>query len=369
MKKVILVIFFIYIFFATEALAVVKCPLTTGKAYKYKGNQNIFLVTSKCTKQVFSNSKIFFTYFKSWGEVKTTSKSTINKIINDTIYSVPTKKAVTKVNAPKKSCHLDPSICVSGTACIQGNCKQLSELLPNNTIESNNCKNDEVYIDNVCVKAKSTLVFYSYGISEKEFNKFIDHAVASTILSLDLLKCKNNIRIHKLYNLCIPKNIYATDYLKKNYNSDVHMLIHPWDIFPEQCSTADHAVFPIDADPNILVHELGHGIGGLWDQYCYYPQLYNPPNPVDFIEGKCKALTESVNDIWYKSYCNVTPQSITDAFGQAHTEAIEPFRCLGQPNTTGGVSAMGDVHAAVTNPQFGFSQQEINFVKNKLGCN
>ncbi len=60
-----------------------KCSLQVGKAYKYKGNSAVYFITTKCTKQAFSGPSAFFTYFKAWKEVKSTTKSKISKIPND----------------------------------------------------------------------------------------------------------------------------------------------------------------------------------------------------------------------------------------------------------------------------------------------
>lgn len=65
------------------------CALTTGKAYKTFSAKAVYYVTSDCTKRAFNNARMFFTYFTSWNDVKTTSAATLTSVPNDALGFMP----------------------------------------------------------------------------------------------------------------------------------------------------------------------------------------------------------------------------------------------------------------------------------------
>ena len=67
----------------------VECSLTVGGVYKYVGNPAVYYITEDCTKRPFNNSKVFFTYFDSWSDVKIITKATINSISDDVLNFMP----------------------------------------------------------------------------------------------------------------------------------------------------------------------------------------------------------------------------------------------------------------------------------------
>ncbi|MCB9798185.1 hypothetical protein H6758_00485 [Candidatus Nomurabacteria bacterium] len=76
------------------------CPLEVGKAYKSRSSSAVYFVTEprldngridttakQCTKRAFRNSRVFFTYFTSWGEVQVDDR--INSIAEDRLRFMP----------------------------------------------------------------------------------------------------------------------------------------------------------------------------------------------------------------------------------------------------------------------------------------
>lgn len=88
---------------------VVICPLVPGKAYKVPNNPAVWYITENCTKRLFKNSTLYFSYFTSWSEVKTVSEATLKKVPTDEVVLVlPGPKAQLKngslvkiINSPK----------------------------------------------------------------------------------------------------------------------------------------------------------------------------------------------------------------------------------------------------------------------------
>jgi hypothetical protein len=65
------------------------CALTKESAYKYAGSKAVYYITKDCTKRPFKSSKIYFTYFKAWSDVKTTTKASIDAVPNDALGFMP----------------------------------------------------------------------------------------------------------------------------------------------------------------------------------------------------------------------------------------------------------------------------------------
>ncbi|KKQ27623.1 MAG: hypothetical protein US42_C0007G0014 [Candidatus Magasanikbacteria bacterium GW2011_GWC2_37_14] len=65
------------------------CALTTKSAYKLATSPAVYYITPECTKRAFNKSNVFFTYFTSWNDVKTTTKTILDTIPNDTLGFMP----------------------------------------------------------------------------------------------------------------------------------------------------------------------------------------------------------------------------------------------------------------------------------------
>ncbi|OGF31499.1 hypothetical protein A2300_00455 [Candidatus Falkowbacteria bacterium RIFOXYB2_FULL_35_7] len=65
------------------------CPLQLESAYKISGNKSVYFITDKCQKRPFNNEAKFFSYFTSWGQVKTIDQSILQSIENDQLGFMP----------------------------------------------------------------------------------------------------------------------------------------------------------------------------------------------------------------------------------------------------------------------------------------
>ncbi len=65
------------------------CALDADAAYKSVGNPAVYYITEKCTKRAFTSPAKFFSYFKSWNDVQTTSKKNLDEIADDTLGFMP----------------------------------------------------------------------------------------------------------------------------------------------------------------------------------------------------------------------------------------------------------------------------------------
>lgn len=61
------------------------CPLAAGGAYKIIKNSAVWYITENCTRRLFKNSDIYFSYFDSWKKVLVTDEKTLNKVQIDGI--------------------------------------------------------------------------------------------------------------------------------------------------------------------------------------------------------------------------------------------------------------------------------------------
>ncbi|MEK7189471.1 MAG: Ig-like domain-containing protein, partial [Patescibacteria group bacterium] len=76
-------------FTVNASSAAVYCPLTMQKAYKSSASKAVYYITTDCTKRPFKNGPSFFTYFDSWSEVITTTKTILDSIANDQLGFTP----------------------------------------------------------------------------------------------------------------------------------------------------------------------------------------------------------------------------------------------------------------------------------------
>ena len=67
----------------------VACALGKQMAYKRPGSSAVYYITTECAKRAFNNSRVFFTYFDKWGDVKSTTKAMLDGIANDTLGFMP----------------------------------------------------------------------------------------------------------------------------------------------------------------------------------------------------------------------------------------------------------------------------------------
>lgn len=100
MKKIIffstLFILAIALFPDTSNAATTSCTLRKNNPYKSAVNPEVFYITENCTKQIFQNETVFFSYFKSWDKVILVDDLTLRFIPSDPEKYVPTKGTVDK---------------------------------------------------------------------------------------------------------------------------------------------------------------------------------------------------------------------------------------------------------------------------------
>jgi hypothetical protein len=90
MKKVFLIIFLLFgVFQISSSVQSISCPLEIQKAYKVAGAKSIYYITEYCTKRPFTKAHIYFTYFRSWNDVKVTSNELLSSISNDVLGFMP----------------------------------------------------------------------------------------------------------------------------------------------------------------------------------------------------------------------------------------------------------------------------------------
>lgn len=65
------------------------CALSKKAAYKHSASPAVYYITEDCTKRAFTNPTIFMTYFDSWGDVQSTSKTSLDAIANDALGFMP----------------------------------------------------------------------------------------------------------------------------------------------------------------------------------------------------------------------------------------------------------------------------------------
>lgn len=98
---------FLNFFLILPVNAAVKCPLAVDRAYKATGQPAVYFVTKQCTKRAFTDSKAFFTHFKSWKDVRNTSTKLLNRITKDKNYLItfqkPTTAKPTKTKGDEKN--------------------------------------------------------------------------------------------------------------------------------------------------------------------------------------------------------------------------------------------------------------------------
>lgn len=70
--------------YVIDGRATKQCPLEVGKPYKTADSAAVYLILDgdyeDCVKQVFTNSRIYFTYFDSWKDVQITEKKLLDVI-------------------------------------------------------------------------------------------------------------------------------------------------------------------------------------------------------------------------------------------------------------------------------------------------
>ncbi|MBI4714093.1 hypothetical protein HY771_02830 [Candidatus Uhrbacteria bacterium] len=73
----------------TDGETQVECSLTLGGAYKTADSPAVYYITEDCTKRPFANEKLYFSYFDSWSDVVTVSKSSLDAVWNDPLGFMP----------------------------------------------------------------------------------------------------------------------------------------------------------------------------------------------------------------------------------------------------------------------------------------
>ena len=254
------------------------------------------------------------------------------------------------------NCQFDPDVCSDDQFCIRDECVEGADVLPSNEeLSEEYCNYDEVYIDGECEKAKASFMFVGEALEDEgEFDYWIDYSVAGFLKPSALEGCSDQIRVNRIFDFCLEEEINVAEYFLNTSGVEFDFLtrLHPYEVFDEKClGLIGH--MPLNSHYSTLTHEVGHGIFGLWDQYCYLPNSLNP-NPVDFDEGQCG----EPEDEWFAQYCAYDP-------GGAQYE--HPYQCMGMPNSFGGISVMGS-GSWIESPGFGFSQPELDVIEEILSC-
>ena len=79
----------IFVLFSQQSVNAQNCSLQAQQAYKLSASPSVYYITADCTKRTFKNSKIFFTYFDSWSDVKLISRAKLDNISNDSLDFMP----------------------------------------------------------------------------------------------------------------------------------------------------------------------------------------------------------------------------------------------------------------------------------------
>ncbi|HAT03631.1 MAG TPA: hypothetical protein DCS29_02520 [Candidatus Magasanikbacteria bacterium] len=269
-----------------------------------------------------------------------------------------------------QGCYSGTTQCSSSQICLNNTCQDIASFIPTNSVASQKyCLNDQVYKNGVCVKAGANIVFYSQILDKSTFEQAADRAIAAFVKSADLENCRDNIRVHTVYNLCLPEGEVLEPYFVENFSTYKALMLHPCGEFTDGCSSnygphGGHAGTDGMTVENV-VHEMGHMVGGLWDQYCYYSSNANP-NPVNFDTGNCR----TPDDEWHTTYCADMPTGTETTDGYGLTTKVTPYQCDGMKNKLGGVGIMGVGEGSnnPAHPGYHFTEQEIKTIKAKLGC-
>lgn len=79
--------------YVIDGKATKQCPLEVGKPYKTSDSAAVYLIVDgeyeDCVKQVFTNSRVYFTYFDSWKDVQTAEKKLLDVIPNHVVSVAP----------------------------------------------------------------------------------------------------------------------------------------------------------------------------------------------------------------------------------------------------------------------------------------
>lgn len=65
------------------------CSANVGEAYKRAGSSAVYFITRDCKKRAFNNSRVFFTYFNSWDDVRLVSRTVLDALEDDTLGFMP----------------------------------------------------------------------------------------------------------------------------------------------------------------------------------------------------------------------------------------------------------------------------------------
>lgn len=79
----------------TSNAARISCALKAKTPYKSSISTEVYYITEKCTKQIFSNETVFFSYFKSWNDIYLVDDLTLRFIPSDPEKYVPLAGEVT----------------------------------------------------------------------------------------------------------------------------------------------------------------------------------------------------------------------------------------------------------------------------------
>ncbi|MCB9798292.1 type II secretion system protein GspG [Candidatus Nomurabacteria bacterium] len=75
--------------FLPGSTSAVTCPVEINHAYKSPESSSVYFVSADCSKRAFRNARIYFSYFTSWGEVRTTTATKLKSIPNNKLGFLP----------------------------------------------------------------------------------------------------------------------------------------------------------------------------------------------------------------------------------------------------------------------------------------
>jgi hypothetical protein len=252
--------------------------------------------------------------------------------------------------------------CSENEFCIKDTCVGKSKVLPDNEISSlQNCAYDEVYVDEVCEKAKMSIAFVNTDGNVDDVDAYIDESMGAFISLTGMSACPEKVKIIRKHNFCLPKE-EGSDDISKALFDDIGGEMHFFMLYEDALKESQCSTFPGESElsgtagigsNSALVHELGHTVN-LWDQYCYFPSDNNP-NIVNFDEAACV----KAEDEWYIDYCG------REDLGSSTENA---YQCSGDFNESGGRSIMGHGDSAISHFQIGFTEKELEYLAEELNC-
>jgi len=260
-------------------------------------------------------------------------------------------------------CNLDS--CINKTGCYYGNPK---------------CNETEMCLNNQCIFKPSLLSvenssdadffyalhFASDSLSQEQFDYLVEQTAAAFVYNTPLKNCPEKLKIYKTLERCCSDDSDTSHCSNSQIigvgNSTIFFINSSFNRSNCKPPKSSRIVLLPFSDPETVparaLHEVGHMLG-LWDQYCYWPNPKNP-NPVDYVEGRCRPLKEGE---CHFDYCSREDKLVED---------LEPHLCVGNLNQLGGIDVMGGFSDPsrnyVSHPKYGFTEEEYLYLNDILSC-